>query len=132
VTVFAGAATVVVVFAVLMEVLTGAYVVTWTLHSTFFGYFGLAFWPVPEFESALRSLARATRPPLFGKEPARSRLAAGLPPLIWMGVKPAGAGTLVTACKVVTVVSVTTSVKVIVGAISVVVVKIVLVSVKVS
>jgi len=62
----ARAVIVVVVFAVLTEVLAGAYVVTCTLHSTFFGHWAEALRPVPGFAPALRSFARATRPPLFG------------------------------------------------------------------
>lgn len=148
---------VVVVFAVLTEVLAGAYEVTRTSHSTsrakgsgqyrtidimlactlwsrtFFGHCAedLPLAPLP-FES-LRTLARATRSPLFGNERDKSRLAVGLLALIWMGVNPAGAGTVVVPDAIVVYdVSVVTIMEVEVGASTVMVFKTVLISVKLS
>lgn len=59
---------VVVGFAVLTEVFAGAYEVTCTLHSTFFGHCaGPLEEPEPAFSPDLRWSARATRPPLLAK-----------------------------------------------------------------
>lgn len=64
---------------------------------------------------------------------AASRLTGGfLPTLVWIGMNPAGAATVLVLVRVVSVLSVTTEVYVVVGASTVFVVKIVVVSVKVS
>lgn len=124
---------VLVVFAVRVIVLAGAKVVTLTKQETCFGYFDKGFAHEPPFFTALASMARATKLPLFGRDNAVSRLLGGaLPTLVWMGMNPAGVGTVDVLVKVVSVLATTVETKVLVGASVVVVVRSVEMSVKVS